>query len=58
MNRIVELEEFSEDETKMIMQGTDKSKLSDKTVEKLEMLNLMVYYDKLARNIRVLLEDK
>jgi epoxyqueuosine reductase len=58
LNRIVELEEFSEDETKMIMQGTDKSKLSDKTVEKLEMLNLMVYYDKLARNIRVLLEDK
>lgn len=58
LNRIVEFEEFSEDETKMIMQGTDKSKLSDKTVEKLEMLNLMVYYGKLARNIRVLLEDK
>ena len=56
LNRIVGLEEFSEDETERILQGTDKSGLSGETVEKLERLNLMVYYDKLARNIRVLLE--
>jgi len=58
LDRIVEAEEFGEDETEMIIQGTDRSRLSDKTLEKLDRLNLMVYYDKLARNIRVLLEDR
>jgi len=56
LNRIVELEEFSEDETEKIVRGADKSELSGETAEKLERLNLMVYYDKLARNIRVLLK--
>lgn len=58
LDRIVEMEEFSEDETEKIMQGADKDNLSGETVEKIERLNLMVYYDKLARNIKALLEDR
>lgn len=57
LNRISELEEFSENETEQIIQGVHRSRLSGKTIEKLEKLNLMGYYDKLARNIKVLLKD-
>jgi len=57
LNRISELEEFSEDETEQILQGVDRSRLSGKTIEKLERLSMTGYYDTLARNIKVLLKD-
>ncbi len=58
LDNIVEVEEFTADETELILKGVPADNLLPKTIEKLERLYLMVYYGKLSRNIKVLLENR
>jgi epoxyqueuosine reductase len=45
-------EEFSEEETALILEGTQREKLSATTIKKLENLDLVDYLDSLPRNLR------
>lgn len=58
LDNIVELEEFSEEETNAIIEKKAFDSLSSDLVSKLEHLNLRIYYNVLARNLKVLLEKK
>ncbi len=49
-------EEFSEDETRMILEGVPRDRLSDETVEKLKGLYMWEYYDLLGRNLKALIK--
>lgn len=58
LNNIVELENFTEEETNDILEKKAFDKLPSSLGSKLEHLNLKIYYHVLARNLRVLLEQK
>jgi len=55
---IVPGDEFSEDETAMILNGVPQDQLPRKTFEKLENLELIGGYDLLGRNLGVLVSKK
>jgi len=46
-------EEFSEEETSLLLEGVETDKLPATTVEKLKKLDLIRYFDKLRRNLGV-----
>ncbi len=46
-------EEFSEEETASILEGAPKDKLASKTLEKLQHLDIVDYYDRLPRNLGI-----
>jgi len=48
---------FSDNETALILQGTPKSKLPRKAIEKLESLDMIEYLPVLGRNLKVLHEQ-
>ena len=52
----VEGEEFSEEETRMILEGVQEKKLPHVTVEKLRRLYMLDYYRLLQRNLGILLK--
>ena len=54
-NCIVPGEEFSEEETLMILKGVSKDKLPLKTIEKLKKLYMLDEYNLLQRNLEVLI---
>lgn len=56
LSHIVVAEEFSEEETQIILQRLKIESLPLTLTEKLDRLNLRVYYQVLARNLKVLLE--
>ncbi|MDZ7261477.1 MAG: FeS-binding protein [candidate division KSB1 bacterium] len=49
-------EEFSEEETRLLLEGTPRHQLPADIVRKLEQLDLMEYFEVLPRNLGVLLE--
>ena len=51
INWIGDEEEFSEEETSIILEGTPKDKLPTITLQKLQRLSLVDYYDRLHRNL-------
>ena len=55
LNVVGETEEFTEQETKLLLQGTAAADLSADTVAKMKALSLMDYYNELPRNLGVLL---
>jgi epoxyqueuosine reductase len=50
-----EEEEFSEEETALILEGIPQEKLPSITLQKLQHLSLVDYYDRLPRNLGILL---
>jgi len=54
INRIENREEFSEEETNLILQGKPKDKLPVETVEKIQRLELLEDLELLSRNLKVL----
>ena len=50
-----EEEEFSEKETSLILEGEPQEKLPKMTLQKMKRLNLTDYYDRLPRNLKMLL---
>ena len=58
LDNIVEIEEFSEEETNTILEKKTFDSLPSDLVSKLEYLNLKIYYNVLARNLKVLLEQR
>ena len=54
INWIENQEEFSEEETNLILQGKPKHKLPLETVKKIQRLNLLEDLDLLSRNLKVL----
>ena len=46
-------EEFSEEETSLLLEGVEIDKLPAATVEKLKKLDLIRYFDRLPRNLGV-----
>ena len=46
---------FSEEETRLLLEGTPRSQLPELTVEKLEQVWLMEYINLLPRNLQALL---
>jgi epoxyqueuosine reductase len=57
LDNIVELDEFNADETEWIAQGIPISELPSETIEKLERIKAINFYDKLTRNIKALLKN-
>jgi len=55
---IGEKEEFSEEETAMLLKGVTRDKLPDETLGKLERLDLAYYLDRLPRNLGVFFKSK
>jgi epoxyqueuosine reductase len=51
-----EEEEFSEEETALLLEGVPCNRLPVKTLEKLERLSLVDYFDSLPRNLGVFFE--
>jgi len=51
INWIGDEEEFSEEESSIILEGTPKDKLPTITLQKLQRLSLVDYYDRLHRNL-------
>ncbi len=52
---VVQGEEFSEEETKMILKGVPKDKIPLVTIKKLKKLHIWDYYDLLQRNLGMLI---
>jgi len=55
LNMVGETVEFTEQETKLLLQGTPPEKLPADAVAKMKALSLMDYYSELPRNLGVLL---
>jgi len=53
-----EKEDFSCEETTLLLQGVPKDELPDETLRKLEQLSILGYLDRLPRNLRVLFEKQ
>lgn len=51
-------EEFSQEETALLLEGVPRDQLPTATVKKLEWLDLMEYFDCLPRNLGVMLEKR
>jgi epoxyqueuosine reductase len=47
---------FDNEETDLILNGVSKEQLPPETLEKLKGLDIMSYYDVLARNLKALIE--
>lgn len=47
---------FDHDETDLILEGVPRERLPRKTLEKIQRLDMMRYYDVLRRNLKVLIE--
>jgi epoxyqueuosine reductase len=56
LESVGETAEFSEEETRLLLNGTSREKLSASTVMKMKLLSLTDYYDELPRNLSVLLK--
>lgn len=56
IKNVVELEEFDERETGLLLEGAPPESLPGALASKLRRLNLMTYYDHLAYNLKVLLD--
>ena len=56
LNWIGEEEEFSEEETALILNGVPQDSLPRTTRKKLQHLSLADYYDRLPRNLSVFLK--
>ena len=56
LNQTGETAEFSEEETRSLLEGTPKEKLPRPTMEKLKLLSLTDYYEEMPRNLSVLLK--
>ncbi len=55
LKQIGETEEFTEEETRLLLKRTPKEQLSDSTIEKMRRLSLTDYYEEMPRNLSVLL---
>jgi epoxyqueuosine reductase len=51
-------EEFSPEETTLLLEGVPRDQLPTATVKKLERLDLIEYFDCLPRNLGVMLEKR
>jgi epoxyqueuosine reductase len=51
-----ETAEFDKEETKLLLKGTPREKLSESTMKKLQSLSLTDYFDELPRNLAVLIK--
>ena len=52
-----EEEEFSEEETNLLLEDVSRDKLSPATLRKIERLSLVDYFDSLARNLGIFLKN-
>jgi len=50
-------EEFSQEETTLLLEGATRDRLPATTVRKLEQLNLVEYLDSLPRNLGVFFRE-
>lgn len=57
IGNIVDIGEFSDEETDILLQGVPLEAVPPETKVKLEKMNMVVYYSCLPRNLRVLLEQ-
>jgi len=55
---IEEEEEFSEEETALILENVPQDKLPQATLRKLDRLSLVDYFDSLARNLGIFLKKR
>jgi epoxyqueuosine reductase len=55
---IGEKEEFSEEETALLMEGVTRDRLPNATLRKLERLSLLDYLDSLPRNLDVFFKKR
>lgn len=58
LERIIDMAEFSEQETQLLLDNPPLERIPDATKEKMQRLNMLIYYDCLARNLQVLLEKQ
>jgi epoxyqueuosine reductase len=56
LKQIIDMGEFSERETEMLLNNEPLKSISSETKVKLEQLNMLVFYDCLSRNLKVLLD--
>lgn len=56
IGNIVDIGEFSNEETQILLQGVPLESIPPETRVKLEKMNMIVYYSCLARNLKVLLD--
>jgi epoxyqueuosine reductase len=56
LNQIGETEEFTEEETRLLLKGTAQDQLPSSTIRKLRLLSLTDYFEQMPRNLSVLLK--
>ncbi len=56
LNQVGETEEFTEEETQLLLKGTAMEQLTESTVSKLKRLSLTDYFEEMPRNLSVLLK--
>jgi epoxyqueuosine reductase len=56
LNQIGETEEFTEEETLLLLRGTAQDQLPSSTIRKLELLSLTDYFEQMPRNLSALLK--